>query len=96
MVLDHPEIPLHNNSAELGARTRVRKRDVSFGPRTADGIKAWDTFMTLAATAKKLKINFYHYIYDRISGNYIMPSLSAVIKDRAQDAQLGTSWVTAS
>jgi len=96
MVLDHPEIPLHNNSAELGARTRVRKRDVSFGPRTADGIKAWDTFMTLAATAKKLKINFYQYIYDRISQTYSMPSLSAVIKDRAQDAQLGTSWLPSS
>ncbi len=26
MVLDHPEIPLNNNTAELGARTRVRKR----------------------------------------------------------------------
>src|SRR6266700_521566 len=32
MVLTHPEIPLHNNPAELGARARVRKRDVSFGP----------------------------------------------------------------
>src|SRR6266705_910777 len=29
MVLVHPEIPLHNNPAELGARARVRKRDVS-------------------------------------------------------------------
>jgi len=29
MVLDHPEILLHNNPAELGARQRVRKRDVS-------------------------------------------------------------------
>jgi Transposase IS66 family len=48
MVLVHPEIPLHNNPAELGARARVRKRDVSFGPRTRDGAKAWDTFMTLA------------------------------------------------
>src|SRR6266436_6405995 len=28
MVLAHPEIPLHNNPAELGARARVRKRDV--------------------------------------------------------------------
>ena len=34
LVLEHPEIPLHNNPAELGARQRVRKRDVSFGPRT--------------------------------------------------------------
>ncbi len=37
MVLAHPEIPLHNNPAELGARARVRKRDVSFGPRTREG-----------------------------------------------------------
>ena len=29
MVLSHPEILLHNNPAELGARQRVRKRDVS-------------------------------------------------------------------
>jgi len=58
IALDHPEIPLHNNSSELGARTRVRKRDVSFGPRTADGVQAWDTFMTLAATAKKLRLFF--------------------------------------
>ncbi len=54
-VLAHPEIELHNNPAELGVRARVRKRDVSFGPRTTDGVKAWDTFMTLAATAKKLR-----------------------------------------
>lgn len=54
VVLDHPEVPLHNNPAELGARQRVRKRDISFGPRTNDGRIAWDTFMTLAETAKKL------------------------------------------
>jgi len=34
MALEHPEIPLHNNPVELEARQRVRKRDVSFGPRT--------------------------------------------------------------
>lgn len=45
MVLDHPEITLHNNPAELGARKRVRKRVVSFGTRTDDGTKAWDTFI---------------------------------------------------
>ena len=37
MVLVHPEIPLHNNSAELDARQRVRKRKISFGPRVAEG-----------------------------------------------------------
>ncbi|MGA7608023.1 MAG: hypothetical protein WCA79_19080, partial [Anaerolineales bacterium] len=30
LVLKFPELPLHNNPAELGARRRVRKRDVSF------------------------------------------------------------------
>jgi hypothetical protein len=43
MVLDHPEILLHNNPAELGARQRVRKRDVSLQARTREGIGAWDT-----------------------------------------------------
>src|SRR3989475_981584 len=50
MVLVHPEIPLHNNQAELGARARVRKRDGSYGPRTCGGAKAWDTFVTLPGT----------------------------------------------
>jgi FtsZ-binding cell division protein ZapB len=32
VVLDHPDLPLHNNPAELAVRQRVRKRDISFGP----------------------------------------------------------------
>lgn len=84
MVLNHPEIPLHNNPAELGARLRVRKRDVSFGTRTEEGTKAWDSFMTLVATAKKLSISFYSYVYDQISGIYHMPSLADVIAEKAK------------
>lgn len=53
MVLIHPEIPLHNNPAELGARQRVRKRDVSLQACTREGVGAWDTFQTIVATAKK-------------------------------------------
>jgi Transposase IS66 family len=94
MVLAHPEIPLHNNPAELGARARVRKRDVSFGPRTHEGARAWDTFMTLAATATKLGVSFYHYIQDRISGTSQMPSLADLIGERAKMLNLGASWDT--
>ncbi|HSX81037.1 MAG TPA: transposase [Candidatus Saccharimonadia bacterium] len=94
MVLTHPEIPLHNNPAELGARARVRKRDVSFGPRTREGATAWDTFMTLAATATKLGVSFYHYIHDRVSGASQMPALADLISERAQDLTLGASWNT--
>jgi hypothetical protein len=92
LVLDHPEIPLHNNPAELGARQRVRKRDVSFGPRTPDGAKAWDTFMTLTATAKKLGVSIYHYIHDRVSGAFEMPDLADTITQRAAEQSLGASW----
>ncbi|MBI4671762.1 MAG: hypothetical protein HY741_08865 [Chloroflexi bacterium] len=92
LVLAHPEIPLHNNLAELGARLRVRKRDVSYGPRTETGKKAWDTFMTLGATAKNLGVSFYQYIYDRVSGTLQMPSLADVITQQAEQRQLGASW----
>jgi len=92
IVLDHPEIPLHNNPAELGARKRVRKRVVSFGTRTIDGTNAWDTFMSISATAKKLGVNFYHYLSDRISGAFEIPALAELITQRAQQLNLGASW----
>lgn len=95
MVLKHPEIPLHNNPAELEARQRVRKRDISFGPRTQEGVKAWDTFMSLAATAKKLDISFYQYIHDRVSKANEIPSLASLIETRARESELGASWSVA-
>ena len=94
MVLDHPEIPLHNNPAELAARTRVRKRVVSFGTRTEEGTKAWDTFMSLSATAKKLGINFYSYLHDRISGAFNILNLADIISQKAQELHLAASWDT--
>src|SRR5713226_9141748 len=74
MVLDHPEIPLHNNPAELDARTRVRKRVVSYGPRSQAGARTWDAMETLLSTARKLGVNFFQYIRDRVSGARQMPS----------------------
>ncbi|MCC7372147.1 MAG: transposase, partial [Chloroflexi bacterium] len=67
LVLEHPELPLHNNPAEFGARRRVRKRDVSFGPRSPAGAAAWDTFMTLAATTRKLGLDFAAFLIDRFT-----------------------------
>jgi transposase IS66 family protein len=91
-VLAHPEIPLHSNAAELGARLRVRKRDVSFGPRTAAGTQAWDTFQTLAATTKKLGLSFYDYVRDRILGTNHVCQLASLIRERAQQHPLDLSW----
>ena len=94
MALKHPELPLHNNPAELAARRRVRKRDVSFGPRTEEGKQAWDTFMTLADTAKKLGVSFYHYIFDRVSQANHIPKLADLITQQAKQLGLGASWDT--
>jgi hypothetical protein len=89
LVLDHPELPLHNNPAELGARQRVRKRDVSFGPRSPAGSAAWDTFMTLAATTRKLGLDFAAYLTDRFTRAGQIPPLATLVSDRA--AQLARS-----
>lgn len=83
LVLDHPELPLHNNPAELGARQRVRKRDVSFGPRSPAGAAAWDTFMTLAATTRKLGLDFAAYLIDRFTRAGQIPPLADLITARA-------------
>jgi Transposase IS66 family len=91
-VLSHPEILLHNNPAELAARQRVRKRDVSLQARTSDGIVAWDTFQTLVTTAKKLGVNLFSYFFDRITQADTLPSLAALIEQRAASLALGASW----
>jgi hypothetical protein len=96
MVLNHPELPLHNNPAELGARRRVRKRDVSFGPQSERGAAAWDTFQTLAATAQKLGVRFYDYVRERICQGTTFPRLADLIAERAQELHLGASWKAAS
>ena len=102
-VLEHPEIPLHNNAAELGARLRVRKRVVSYGPRSARGAKTWDTMETLWGTAKKLGVNFFQYLGDRVSGAQQMISLAERIEEKAQTLDCwsflesrGSSWDTRS
>jgi hypothetical protein len=92
LVLKHPELPLHNNPAELGARQRVRKRDISFGPRTLEGRKAWDTFMSLAETTKKLGVSFYAYLHDRITGTHAIPPLAELIEKAAKELNLGKPW----
>jgi hypothetical protein len=97
LVLEHPELPLHNNPAELAARARARKpgarlRAISFGPRGDDGLRAWDTFATLAATATKLGVSLARYFQDRHSGAPQLPSLASLISRRAPTLHLADSW----
>ena len=92
MVLRHPEIPLHNNPAELGARRRVCKRRVSYGPNSEQGLRAWDTFMSLAATTQALDISFFHYLRDRLMNQGCIPPLAEIIRTRAPALNLNASW----
>ena len=82
-ILQHPQIPLHNNSAELGARAAVRRRDVSLHTMTSKGTKANDSFMTFAETAKKQGVSRFSYLYDRVSGSYQMTPLAQLITEKA-------------
>jgi hypothetical protein len=92
MVLHHPEIPLHNNPAELGARRRVCKRRVSYAPNSDKGLHAWDTFMSLAATTQVLGISFFDYLCDRLMMHGDIPPLPDLIRERACTLILQHSW----
>jgi len=82
-VLNHPELPLHNNRSENGARVEKRRSDVSLQTITKEGTKAKDTMMTIVETAKKHSVSSYKYIYDRVSKTYKMPSLAELIRTKA-------------
>jgi hypothetical protein len=92
LVLIHPELPLHNNDSELTVRGRKRKQDVSCGPRTSAGARAWDTMQSIVATARKLGVNIYEYLVDRVTGRGAVPRLADVITQRAAELNLGASW----
>ena len=85
-VLSVPEVPLHNNDSELGARVSARRRDVSLHSRSERGVRAMDIFTTLVQTSKKLSISAFDYLRDRLSGALEMPSLAQSIRIEAQSA----------
>jgi len=96
LVLQYPEIPLHNNASELAARVMARERDVSLHTMTDEGTKANDTFLTIVETAKKLGVNQFEYIVDRVSKKYQMPSLakndSRNLKEQSIENGLSVSY----
>ena len=82
-VLSLPEVPLHNNASELGARVSARRRDVSLHSRSERGVRAMDIFTTLVQTSKKLGISAFAYLRDRLSRSLEMPSLAQSIRHHA-------------
>lgn len=84
LVLKYRSIPIHNNSAELIARVQARIRDIHLHTMSAAGTKIKDTLATITITAKKLGVNSFEYLFDRITKNYKMTSLAELIKIKAE------------
>ena len=82
-VLKYPWLPLHNNDSELGARVEKLRQDVSLHTISDAGTKAKDAFLTITQTAKKLGVNAFQYINDRVSGKLSMQALSDLIVEKA-------------
>jgi Transposase IS66 family len=92
VVLEHPELPLHNNPAELAARTMVQRRKISYATQTELGTKAWDVFMSLVATTRKLGVSFFEYMRDRILKIGHIPCLATIIREKSSSNPFGWSW----
>ena len=84
LVLEFPEVPLDNNEAERALREYVVKRKISNGTRTEVGTQAWEIFLALVDTCRKLGVNFYQYILDHISQTFEMPTLATLILQKSQ------------
>lgn len=68
LVLDRPEIPLHNNLSESAIREWAKRRKISAGTRSELGRRCRDTFISLKKTCRKLGVSFWRYLQDRIRG----------------------------
>ncbi len=81
LVLDRPEIPLHNNLSENDIREYVKKRKVSGSTRSDTGRQCRDTFVSLKKTCRKLGVSFWQYLQDRLKGkNLILPLSQLVVQ----------------
>jgi hypothetical protein len=83
LVLEHPEIPLHNNLSENDIRQYVKKRKISAGTRSDLGRRCRDTFLSLKTTCRKLGVAFWKYLQDRINGSGQIAPLSQLIEEQA-------------
>lgn len=84
LVLDRPDIPLHNNLSERDIREYVKRRKISGSTRSDDGRRCRDTFISLKKTCRKLGIPFWLYLNDRVSNAGEIPPLPDLIRAKAQ------------
>ena len=82
LVLDRPDIPLHNNLSETDIREYVKKRKISGSTRSDLGRRCRDTFASLKKTCRKLGVSFWEYLTDRVSGTDSIPWLPDLMRQK--------------
>jgi hypothetical protein len=82
-ALRRPQVPLHNNGSENALRDYVKKRKISGSTRSDSGRRCRDTFASLKKTCRKLGVNFWDYLQDRIRGQGLIPPLAEFIRQKA-------------
>jgi hypothetical protein len=85
-VLERPEVPLHNNVSEGHIRDYVKKRKISGSTRSELGRRARDTFASLKKTCRRLGVNFWEYLQDRVRGLGEIPPLADLLRRKAGEA----------
>lgn len=85
LVLQRPEIPLHNNLSESDIREWAKRRKISAGTRSELGRRCRDTFISLKKTCRKLGVSFWRYLQDRIRGTRKILALPELIRQTAQE-----------
>ena len=83
LVLERPDLALHNNLSEGDIREYVKRRKISGGTRSEAGRRGRDTFASLKKTCRKLGISFWDYLNDRIRGAGEIAALPALIEAHA-------------
>ena len=83
LVLERPDIALHNNLAEGDIREYAKRRKINGSTRSDLGRRCRDTFASLKKTCRKLGIGFWDLLNDRLSPQSTIPALGALIRLRA-------------
>ena len=83
LVLERPDIPLHNNLSERDIREYVIKRKISGSTRSNEGRRCRDTFASLKKTCKKHGVAFWDYLLDRVSLKNTIPYLPDLVRESA-------------
>lgn len=86
LVLERPDVPLHNNASERDIREYVKKRLISGSTRSDLGRHCRDTFASLKKTCRKLGVGFWEYLKDRLSGMNSIPWLPELMRLRITES----------